>query len=107
MFYYSIRLDFRNAFRRLNKNGIMAELNGKRFRRIISLQNILPKEICRFFTTEKIYTLGYNTPPPYLVGIYNRLKPVVKLFMKLDEILKGIFPVNRLGDHFIIVMMKK
>lgn len=107
MFYYAIRIDFKNSFRRLNENGTMAELNGEKVMTFYFSPKQFAKEFEDNFTVEKVYTLGYNTPPPYLIGLYNRLKPIVKLFMKLDEILKGVFPVNRLGDHFIIVMKKK
>jgi hypothetical protein len=85
----------------------MAELNGNK----ILTFYFTPKEFVRKFgenfTLKKIYTLGYNTPPPYLVGLYNRLRPVVKLFMKTDELIKGLPPINRFGDHFIAIMIKK
>ena len=59
------------------------------------------------FVIEKIYSHGLYTPPPYLSGVYNKLKPVVKVLMKIDEIIKGVYPLNRFGDHFIIIMRKK
>lgn len=106
IFYYMLKLNFKNAFRRFGKNGVMADLNGEK----VLTYYYTPSEFAGFFKnnfkTEKIYSLGYCTPPPYLAGIYNRLKPLVKLFMKIDEGIKGIFPFSRLGDHFIIVMRK-
>jgi hypothetical protein len=42
-----------------------------------------------------------------MFGIYNRARPIVKIWMKTDEFLKGIFPFNMIGDHFIIVMERK
>lgn len=105
--YYSLRFDFKNAFRRFNKNGVMADLNGNK----VLTYYFSPKQFTNYFakdfTAEKIYTLGYNTPPPYLIGIYNRLKPLVKLFMKIDEVIKGVFPFNRFGDHFIVILNRK
>jgi len=107
IFYYFLGLDFKNAFRRFNKKGVIADLNGEK----IQAYYFKPKEFGRFFRSdfniEKIYTLGYFTPPPYLIGIYNRLKPLVKLFMKIDDSVNGLFPFNRFGDHFIIVMSKR
>lgn len=107
IFYYVLRLDFKNAFRRLNKNGVMAELNGNKVLTFYFIPKEFAKKFGENFILEKIYTLGYNTPPPYLIGIYNRLKPIVKLFMKIDEAVKGMFPFNRFGDHFIVVMKRK
>jgi ubiquinone/menaquinone biosynthesis C-methylase UbiE len=107
IFYYSLRLDFKNAFRRFNKNGVMAELNGNKVLTYYFRTKEFGKYFSENFSIEKIYTLGYYTPPPYLIGIYNRLKPAVKLFMIIDELIKGLFPFNRWGDHFIIVMKRK
>lgn len=105
--YYLIKFDAKTAFRRFTRGGIDANLNGEKIRTFY----FTPKEFAEFFMkefiVEKIYSHGLYTPPPYLTGIYDKLKPIVKILMKIDEITKGIFPFNRFGDHFIIVMRKK
>ena len=107
IFYYLLKFDKKIAFRRFTKGGLDASLNGEKIRTFY----FTPKEFAKYFKNEfvreKIYSHGLYTPPPYLLGIYNKLKPIVKAFMKIDEITKGIFPFNRFGDHFIIVMRKK
>jgi hypothetical protein len=102
-----IKLRPGEAFRRFRKDGIMADLNGGKVLTYYFTPGDFSGRFSDNFVREKIYTLGYLTPPPYLIGIYLRLKPLVKLWMKLDEIIKGIFPFSRFGDHFIIVMRKK
>jgi ubiquinone/menaquinone biosynthesis C-methylase UbiE len=105
--FYSLKLDFKNAFRRFKKAGVDAILNGEKVRTYY----YSPSEFGRFFKenfrTEKIYTLGHFTPPPYLDGVYYKLKPVSSLFMKLDNTFKGIPFFNYFGDHFIIILKKK
>lgn len=107
MFYYMITLKFSEAFRRFSKNGIMAELNGEK----VLTYYFTPSEFAKAFSTNfnklKVYSLGNNTPPPYLIGIYNKLKPLVRLWMKIDELTMGLPLLNLFGDHFIIVMKKK
>jgi ubiquinone/menaquinone biosynthesis C-methylase UbiE len=107
MLYYILKLDFKNAFRRLKKTGIYAELNGEKVLTYYYSPAEFGKKFSMQFKTEKIYSLGYYTPPPYLIGIYRRLKPLVKLWMLMDDLLKGIFPINRFGDHFIIILSSK
>ncbi len=107
IFYYTLRLDFKNAFRRFNKQGVMADLNGNKVLTYYFRPKVFGRYFSQNFKVEKLYTLGYYTPPPYLIGIYNRLKPVVKIFMAIDELIKGLFPFNRWGDHFIIVLKRK
>jgi len=107
IFYYLLKFDKKTALRRFTKGGIDANLNGEKIRTFY----FTPKQFAGYFENEfridKIYSHGLYTPPPYLVGIYNKLKPFVKILMKIDEFTRGIFPFNRFGDHFIIVMRKK
>lgn len=107
IFYYIVTLKFGEAFRRFKKQGIMAELNGEKVLTYYFTPGEFASAFSRKFTTVKLLSLGLKTPPPYLLGIYNRLKPLVKLWMKLDEIFMALPLFNRFGDHFIIVMRKK
>ena len=104
--YYAIRFDFKNVFRRAKEEGIEAALGNE----LVKTYYFTPAQFGGFFEKQfrvkRIYTLGLFTPPPFLIGIYRRLTPIVKIFMKIDELLKGVFPFNRIGDHFIIIMEK-
>lgn len=106
IFYYSLCFDFKNVFRRSKEEGIEAALDNELVRTYYFTPAQFGGFFSRQFKVKKIYTLGLFTPPPFLIGIYRRFKPLVKLFMKTDELLKGIFPFNRLGDHFIIIFEK-
>lgn len=107
MFYFLITFKFGKIFRRFNKNGIDADLNGEKVRTYYYSPCGFAKLFNKHFKTEKKYTLALYTPPPYLVGIYNKLKPLVKLWMKIDELLMGIFPLVCFGDHFIVILTKE
>jgi ubiquinone/menaquinone biosynthesis C-methylase UbiE len=105
--YYTIRLRFGEAFRRFRKNGIMAGLNGEKVLTYYYTPAEFSRRFAPLFTPVKYFTLGYFTPPPYLIGIYNKLKLLVKLFMAMDNFVMNLFPFNRFGDHFIVIMRKK
>lgn len=107
IFYYLLKFNPRVALRRFNKNGADASLNSEKIRTFYFTPKQFAKYFGPHFKTEKIYSHGYFTPPPYLAGIYNKLTPVVKALMKADELTKSLFPFNRFGDHFIIVMSKR
>jgi ubiquinone/menaquinone biosynthesis C-methylase UbiE len=104
--YYSLKLQFSTAFRRLHKNGINANLEDTKVKTFY----FTPKEFKGQFHNEfkliKIYTLGFLTPPPYLLNIYKYFKPIVRLLMIIDNIIKGIFPFYLFGDHFVIVLKR-
>ncbi len=106
IFYYAMRFDFKNVFRREKAEGIDAALGNE----LVKTYYFTPAQFGGFFEkhfkVKRIYTLGLFTPPPFLIGIYRRLTPIVKILMKIDELLKGVFPFNRIGDHFIIIIEK-
>ncbi len=105
IFYYAVRFDFANVFRRTKGEGIDASLGNEK----VKTYYFAPGQFARFFDefkVRRIYTLGLFTPPPFLAGLYEHFKPIFKLLMKTDEVVKGIFPFNRIGDHFIMIMEK-
>jgi ubiquinone/menaquinone biosynthesis C-methylase UbiE len=107
IFYYLLKLDTKNAFRRFRKNGIMAELNGEKVKTYYFSPGQFTEALSGNFEKIKISAMAFKTPPPYLKGFYMRFKPIVKFFMLIDELIMNIYPFNRLGDHFMIVMKKK
>lgn len=107
VFYYLLILKFSEAFRRFNRNGIMAELNGEKVLTYYFSPGEFAESFAAHFDKVNLYALANQTPPPYLIGIYNKLKPLVKLWMKIDELTMGLPVFNRFGDHFIIIMKKK
>ncbi len=107
IFYYLLKFDPRNAFRRFNKGGIDANLSEFKIKSFYFTPKEFALRFQKYFETEKIYSLGLFTPSPYLYGIYNKAKPLVRFCMKIDNTVKERFPFNRAGDHFVIVMKRK
>jgi ubiquinone/menaquinone biosynthesis C-methylase UbiE len=107
MLYYSLKLNFKKAFRRFNKEGIDGAIDDETVKTFYFTPKEFGNKFKPYFKIKKIYTLGLYTPSPYMYGIYNRIELLVKLWMKIDELLKGFFPFNRFGDHFILVMERK
>jgi len=104
--YFSLKLNFKKAFRRFNKEGIDGAVDYQYVKTFYFSPKEFGKKFEPYFKVKRIYTLGLYTPSPYMQGMYNKIRPLIKLWMKIDELLKGIYPFNRMGDHFIIVMEK-
>ncbi len=107
IFYYLLKLDQANAFRRFNRDGIEAGLSEFKIKSFYFSPEEFAVRFEKYFEKERIYSHGLFTPPPYMFGIYDRAKPLVKAMMKMDNFTKGIFPLNRAGDHFIIVLKRR
>ncbi len=93
---------FSFAFRRFGKNGALANVEGIQFRTYYfnksNVMNALGKEF-RFLNSKG---LGIFTPGPQMEKIPKKFPGLVRLFNRFDEIISGIFPFNRLGDHIIV-----
>lgn len=105
--YYILKFNFKEAFRRFKREGIYAGLGNEKIWTYYFSPSGFSKDFKKNFIIKKIYTLGLYTPSPYMFGIYNRFPYFVKLMMKIDELVKGLFPFNRLGDHFIMILERK
>jgi SAM-dependent methyltransferase len=51
--------------------------------------------------------LSLFLPPPYLVGLYERARPLCEALGWLDDRLGGLPLLRGMGDHFLIVMTKR
>ncbi len=104
--YFMLKLNLKKAFRRFKKEGIDGAIDDQ----FVKTFYFTPKEFGNkfkpYFRIKKIYSLGLYTPSPYMQGLYYKVKPLIKLWMKIDELIKGIYPFNRMGDHFIIILQK-
>ncbi len=105
--YYLLKLDPSNAFRRFNNEGIEAGLSEFKIKSFYFSPVEFADRFGKYFETEKIYSHGLFTPSPYMFGIYNRAAYFVKSLMKIDDLSKGVFPFNRFGDHFVIVLKRR
>lgn len=104
--YYTLKLNFKSAFRRFNRNGIDANVNGQRVKTFYFSPRSFAKHFKGSFTTKNLYSLLLFTPPPFLLGLQKRFPGLISFFMKIDSHIWNTFPFNRAGDHFIVVMQK-
>jgi SAM-dependent methyltransferase len=92
----------RNAFRRFNKNGIVAHLEGKHFKVWYHSLSFIKKSFGSDFKLVHHEGLAALSPPPHVTQfpikhplLYNALK-------KMDSSLRNNFPFNRWADHIIV-----
>ena len=102
--YFSLKLNFKKAFRRFKKEGIDGAIDDQFVKTFYFTPKEFGKKFEPYFKIKRIYTLGLYTPSPYMQGLYKWIGLLIRLWMKIDELIKGIYPFNRMGDHFIIVM---
>jgi hypothetical protein len=70
-----------------------------------------PREFGRAFAGDfelsRYQALSLFLPPPYLVGLYERARPLCDALGWLDDRLGGLPLLRDMGDHFLMVMTKR
>jgi len=98
----SLRGKFKFAVRRLNKNGTLANIEGIIFTTFYFTPGEVMKALGKNFKLQKLEGLAVFTPNPQMTNFSKKFPRLIKALNKLDEKFAGSFPLNRIGDHFIL-----
>lgn len=93
---------FNVAFRRFNKEGVLANVEGVKFRTYYFSARKVVKALGKDFKLLKLESLALFTPIPQMEKIPKKYPGLAKSLNKMDELVSDIFPFNRIGDHIII-----
>ncbi len=104
---FALKLNFKLAFRRFNKNGAESNVEGVQFKSWY----YSPKQVVKFFGNNyevvSIQSLGLFYPPPYLEYFPKKFPRLFSVLTKMDEIFGNKFPFKNWGDHFVLTMRLK
>ncbi len=94
--------DFRQAFRRFRKDGVMAHLEGEFFRTYYHSLSQIKKAFPRSFRFVAVEGLCALTPPPSHGNFPLKHPAFYRILKNLDEKVRSDFPFNRWADHIIV-----
>jgi ubiquinone/menaquinone biosynthesis C-methylase UbiE len=100
----ALKGNFKTAFRRLKKNGVMAHVEGVHFRTWYFSPGRLIKDFGSDFSVRDLSGLCSVAPPPYLENIPERFPKLFSMLSRLDEKLEHRWPFNSCADHFMLTM---
>ena len=104
---YALKGNFKLAFRRLKKQGVISHLENEAFTTYYFSLARLKKDFGKDFELIKVQGLGTLTPPPHAQKFYTRFPRIIKLLQRMDGRTAQIFPFNRMADHIIVSMRYK
>jgi SAM-dependent methyltransferase len=93
---------FKVAFRRFNKDGVLANVEGIKFQTYYFSANTVMNAFGINFKLLKLESLALFTPIPQMEKIPKKFPGLARVLNKMDEKISGIFPFNRIGDHIIV-----
>ncbi len=98
---------FKTAFRRLHKNGVIANIEGIKFTTYYHNLSKTIKALGPDFRIIETQGLASISPPPYMINFPKRFPNVYKMLIKFDEKFSHLFPFNKWADHFILTVEYK
>lgn len=107
MAYYVTHGKWKRAFLRLSTRAVPVPLNGE----TVWTRYFMPRQFYSAFADDFALTfyrgLRIWSPPPYMLGVYSRLRPVCAAGDWLDTH-TGALPILRnAGDHFLMIMTRR
>jgi len=93
---------FSLAFRRFHKEGVLANVEDIKFRTYYFSKKDIMNALGKDYKLVKVESLALFTPIPQMEKIPKTFPKLARSLNKLDEILSGVYPFNRVGDHIIL-----
>lgn len=105
--YFSCKLNFRKAFRRLSSKGSIVDLGNGPFTTWYYSPHEIEKMFCKNFKMVKKQPIGLFVPPSYLESFFSKRKKTIH-FLDFMERKFGQFSfLSNFADHYIIELEKK
>jgi len=105
-FYFLLKLDFKNAFRR-TKKVILANVEGEK----VVTYYYNPKDIVTLAETNfefiEVKPIGFFVPPSYLEPFFKNKKSVLNGLSFLENTIKNVAFLSKYSDHYIITLQKR
>jgi SAM-dependent methyltransferase len=105
-FYFSLKLDFKNAFRR-KKEYAIANVDGEK----VTTYYYNPKDIVNLananFEIKLLKPIGFFVPPSYLEPFFKNKPKLISFINTLEQKVKNLSWLSKFADHYVIVLEKK
>lgn len=93
---------FNIAFRRFKNEGVLANVEGVKFRTYYFSASQVMKALGMSFKLLKLESLALFTPIPQMEKIPKKFPELARVLNNIDEKISGIFPFHKIGDHIIV-----
>ena len=93
---------WRQVFRRWNKNGTLAHVEGEYFTTYYHSLKSIRFALGPSFSFVKSEGLASLSPPPHRSDLPSKHPGIYRMLRKLDRYCRNRFPFNRWGDHIIV-----
>ena len=100
--YFLLKAKFSNAFRRKNKEGVMASVGDQHQKTFYYTPSEIKQIFNNYFTCEAIHPIGFFLPPSYLQPFFQKNKTLLRVFSFLEKKIHFSF-LSNYADHYMAV----
>lgn len=104
--YFLGKLKWRDAFRRGNKGGVWANVDGQQVKTFYYAPRQVI-ELAKGFEVTQVSPIGFFVPPSYLNSMFLNRPKLVRRLMIADKNSQGSNSKAAFSDHFLIHLSKK
>jgi hypothetical protein len=105
-FYFLLKFDFKNAFRR-KKEFAIANVDGKK----VTTYYYNSKDIVNLananFEIKQLNPIGFFVPPSYLEPFFKKKPKLISFLNSLEQKIRNQAWLSKYADHYVIVLEKK
>lgn len=106
-FYFSLKLNFTKAFRRIKRNGVETHIGPSRFK----TWYYSPREIKQLFASNFALLgqgpVGLFIPPSYLSPFFNKHPGLLRFLAVFDKVFTNFSFLANFGDHYYLHLKKQ
>ena len=106
-FYFLLKFQFNNAFRRWTNDEVIADLNGATLKTWYYQPRMIKKWAKASFTLVRKVPVGISVPPSYLEKFFSTRKRWLFWHYNMEKKLRGYSFLSAFADHFIIDLKVK
>jgi len=107
MFYFTLKFDFKKAFRRSSTKRVRAKLNGDEMLIDYYTPILVNKIFQEEFKQITLKPVGFFIPPSYLENFFSSKDKFFNLVKKLESVITDWGTLANYSDHFLIDFEKK
>jgi ubiquinone/menaquinone biosynthesis C-methylase UbiE len=106
-FYFSVKLKFKEAFRRSHHNGVSVKLNETEMLTFYYSPRLIKKVFADKFNVSYLKPLGFFIPPSYMETFISKKERVFNFFVRLESLVSNWSFLSSYSDHYLIELSPK
>ena len=107
MFYFTLKFNFKKAFRRSSTKRLKVKLNGNEMLVDYYTPILVNKIFRKDFTQTALKPVGFFIPPSYLENFFSSKHKTFNFMRKLESVITDWGTLANYSDHFLIDFEKK